>query len=850
MIKHIQTFQVFPSLPKPIRFLGVLSRNLWWSWKQDAIELFRRVDPRLWEECGRNPIVFATHISQERFEQLAEDETFISHLKRVKDHYKDRVLAPVEKPEHPFAQGDTIAYFSMEFGIHESLPLFAGGLGILAGDHLKAASNMALPLIGIGLLYRQGYFRQYLNQDGWQQEEYPETDLYHLPLNREKDIKGNDLIISVPGPTGEILAQVWQIKIGRIPLLLLDSNLPENPPEIRNITARLYSGDVDVRVAQEVLLGIGGMKALEAMGIHPTVCHMNEGHCSFVGIERLARIMERNQLDLPTAMEVVARTTIFTTHTPVAAGHDEFPVELVKPYLLPYEKQFNLPVEEILAWGQPEGTGTNVPFSMFVLGLRNSQYCNGVSELHGKVARRMWDHIWPRRPEEDVPITHVTNGIHISSFISPELSLVFDRYLGPQWYMGSRRPENIQRIDNIYDEELWRAHETCRSRLIRTVRELQIRQYGRRNAPASTMKALESVLDQDTLTIGFARRFATYKRASLIFRDPERFEALLNSKHRPVQFIFAGKAHPRDNEGKALIRDLIVFAQRTNLRHKIVFLEDYDMHVGRSLVQGADVWLNNPRRPLEACGTSGMKAAINGALNLSILDGWWCEGYTPERGWRIGNGEEYTDHDYQDTVESQALYNVLENDVIPCFYDRSPSNTPLNWIQKMKASMKMAMADFCSLRMVSEYTQRFYLPASKNMKELLLDDAAKARKLSLQHQRYQKLWQGIKVDAPVREDEGPFVVNEAFVVTVPIELGELKPEEIEVSLAYGRLKGLDAIVTTRYEPMEVAEDESNGKYIYRCVVTCKNPGRFGFTVRVAPNADEWIRHTPRLITWA
>jgi starch phosphorylase len=364
------------------------------------------------------------------------------------------------------------------------------------------------------------------------------------------------------------------------------------------------------------------------------------------------------------------------------------------------------------------------------------------------------------------------------------------------------------------------------------------------------MKALESVLDQDTLTIGFARRFATYKRANLIFKDQERFEALLNSEQRPVQFIFSGKAHPRDNEGKSLIRDLITFSHKTNLRHKIVFLEDYDMHIARCLVQGADVWLNNPRRPLEACGTSGMKAAINGVLNLSVLDGWWCEGYTPERGWRIGNGEEYIDHAYQDTVESQALYNVLENDVIPCYYDRSPSNMPLSWIKKMKESMKMAMADFCSMRMVSEYTRSFYTQASIRFSELLDNNAKEARRLNTQHQRYQKLWKNIKVDAPVGEDEGPFVVNEAFVVTVPIDIGELKPEEVDVSLAYGRLKSLDTITATQYEPMIVAKEGSNGKYIYKCVVTCKNPGRFGFTVRVAPNADEWTRHTPGFITWA
>jgi starch phosphorylase len=849
LVKHIRTFQVFPYLPKPLAFLGVLSRNLWWSWKQDAIELFRRVDPRLWEECGRNPILFATHISQERFEQLAQDETFLSHLKRVKEQYKSRVLSPADRTELPLEPDSSIAYFSMEFGIHESLPLFAGGLGVLAGDHLKAASNMALPLIGIGLLYRQGYFRQYLNQDGWQQEEYPETDLYNLPLNREKDQNGNDLIIRVPGPR-DIMALVWRVKIGRIPLLLLDTNLPDNPPEIRNITSRLYVSDADTRLAQEVLLGIGGLKALSALGIHPTVCHMNEGHCAFVGIERLAQIMDRYPVDLKTAFEIIPRTTVFTTHTPVAAGHDEFPVDMVRPYIKPYEKRFNLSDNEILAWGQPRGSGSNAPFSMFVLGLRTAQYCNGVSDLHGRVARRMWDHIWPRRTEEDVPITHVTNGIHISSFISSELVQLFERYLGPQWYFGSRRPENVQRIDNIYDEELWRAHEMCRSRLIRMVRELMIKQYGRRNAPAATMKALESVLDQDTLTIGFARRFATYKRAHLFFKDPQRAEAILTSERYPVQFIFAGKAHPRDNEGKELIRKLISFTEKAKLRHKIVFLEDYDMHIARCLVQGADIWLNNPRRPLEACGTSGMKAAINGVLNLSVLDGWWCEGYSPERGWSIGSGEEYMDHEYQDAVESQALYNVLENDVIPCFYDRSPSNTPLAWIKKMKASMKMAMQNYCSLRMLSEYMSRFYVPASRRLRELLADEANEAKQLSVKHRRYIELWEAIRVDPPQRDDEGPFVVNESFVVTALVHLGELKPDEVDVDLIYGRLKTLDAIMASKDEPMAVAEDWNNGKYLYKCIITCRDPGRFGFTVRVSPRADDWIRHTPGLITWA
>jgi starch phosphorylase len=676
-MKNFQTYQVYPNIPKNLSFLEVLSRNMWWCWNKDAIELFRRIDPPLWGESGRNPIVFLSKIPQSRFEKLAKDKGYLA--------------------ESVFGPQETIAYFSMEFGIHESLPLFAGGLGILAGDHLKAASNMALPLTGVGLMYRRGYFRQYLNPDGLQQEAYPETDLYDLPVERVLDDSGNELHISVAGPEGLIHAVVWKIMIGRIPLYLLDTNILDNTPACRVITSRLYAGDQKVRLAQEVLLGIGGMRALEAMGIQVKVLHMNEGHSAFASLERLAQIITKRKVGLKTALEIIPRTSVFTTHTPVAAGHDEFPVEYVLPYLKPLSETLETSEEEILSLGQPVGSEPDAPLSMFILGLHVASYRNGVSQLHGTVARRMWSHVWPERPVEEVPISHITNGIHISSFISPEFSNLFDRYLGPDWYMSSRKPENIKRIDDIYGEALWRSHEMNRSRLVRTCREQLVKQYARRNAPRNVIETLESVLDQDTLTIAFARRFATYKRAYLLLQDPLRLESIVNSEKYPVQFIFAGKAHPKDNEGKDLIKKLFQFASKPEVRDKIIFLEDYDMHLARHLLQGADVWLNTPRRPFEACGTSGMKAAINGVLNVSILDGWWCEGYGQNTGWRIGNGEEYEDHAYQDAVESQALYNVLENEVIPCFYDRKNGDLPSRWLQKMKASMTMAMKMFCNV---------------------------------------------------------------------------------------------------------------------------------------------------------
>ncbi len=822
---------------------------MWWAWKSDAIELFRRVDPRLWEESGRNPIVFATKVPQDRLQKLANDDSYLAHLERVKLKFKERVLAPTWESHSLFSDDARICYFSMEFGIHESLPIFAGGLGVLAGDHLKSSSHMGLPLTAVGLLYRQGYFQQYLDHTGWQQEAYPETNIYALPMVRVKNDKQNDLRVTVSGPNGVIKADVWKMMIGRVPLILLDTNIAENPPAIRDITARLYNSEPGIRLAQEVLLGIGGMRALKAMGIEPSVCHMNEGHSAFSNIERLIQVMDRYDLNLPTAMQVVARTSVFTTHTPVAAGHDEFPPDTVQPYLSPLAEKLGLPVEEVLAWGQTNGH-PHGPFSMFILGLRLSQYCNGVSRLHGQVARRMWAHVWPERDDEDTPITHVTNGIHISSFLAPEIESLFDRYLGPQWHFGSRRPENIERIDEIYDEELWQAHEMIRARLVSKARDLLVRQYGRRNAPSMVMRAAESALDPKILTIGFARRFTTYKRGDLTLRDPDRLLAILTNPDRPVQFIFAGKAHPQDNEGKELIRKLIQFARQANVRNHMVFLEDYSMHIARYLVQGVDVWLNTPRRPLEACGTSGMKAAINGVLNLSVLDGWWCEGYQPDRGWRIGNGEDYNDAAYQDAVESQALYNLLEDDVIPCFYDRSGGTMPLEWIAKMKASMKMAMAEFCSHRMVSNYQTRFYVPAVKRRAELLADNAQEAKKLSVLHGYLKKHWKEIRLELPQRDHDGPFQVGDRFRVSAKVHLGTIEPDKVDVELYYGRFHSLSNLEEGATQAMEIAENRGNGDYLYQCTVACKDSGRYGFTVRVAPRADDWIRFTPGLLSWA
>ncbi|MCE5213084.1 MAG: alpha-glucan family phosphorylase [Deltaproteobacteria bacterium] len=849
-MSYLQTFQVFPYIPEPLKFLEVLANNLWWCWNLEAIELFRRINPRLWEESGRNPIVFSALVEQKKLDELATDGSFLNHMEEVRAKFIRQVIEPLgKKVQGPNKGKEVIAYFSMEFGIHESLQLSAGGLGILAGDHLKAASDLGLPLVGVGLLYTNGYFYQFLNNDGWQQEEYPKTDLYKLPVESVKDSSGNDLRIAVTGPEGAIQLMVWKIMVGRIPLYLLDTNIKENPPAIREINSRLYHSDSKVRLAQEVILGIGGMRALNAMGINPIVCHLNEGHCSFTNIERLAQIRSRYAVDLQTAMEINARTTIFTTHTPVMAAYDEFPFDQVKPYLVSFEKDLGLSADNLLKWGQMSHDKKENSFSMFVLGLQLSQYHNGVSRLHGSVARRMWSFVWPGIPEEEIPIYHITNGAHIPSWISIENFRLFERYLGRDWSLKPWNTDMSKRIEDIYDEELWRSHEMSRTRLIRSCRKRMVRQYGRRNAPKSVMKEAESVLEDDILTIAFARRFTAYKRSNLLFNDLNRFEAILKSEQYPVQFIFAGKAHPMDNEGKKLIQQIVHLARNPAYRHKIIFLEDYDINIARHLVQGADVWLNTPRRPMEACGTSGMKAAANGVLNVSILDGWWCEGYSTETGWAIGTGEDFTDQYYQDTVESQALYNVLENEVLPSFYNKTNGGIPSRWLSMMKASIRMALELFCAQKMVINYNQYYYTPAMEQYYDLIRDGAARAIRLKNYHERLREKWRDISIEMPVRKDRGPLRVGESLIISTIVHLGKLTPDEVDVELFYGQAKTVESIADGKTQQMKVTQDLGNGIYRYECSLPCQVAGRFGFTARVIPRADSFIKYTPGLITW-
>lgn len=848
--RPIRTFTVLPKLPDRLRPLQTLAYNMWWCWHADAVALFRRINPDLFEALDHSPIRLLGVTNQGRYEELASDDGFLAHMDRVAaalDHY---LRAPTwYAATFPAERDAQIAYFSAEFGIHESIPVYSGGLGVLAGDHLKSASDLGIPLSGVSLMYREGYFRQYLNVDGWQQERYPENDFFTLPLIAETDAAGKPLIVSAPLPGRDVLLRVWRIQVGRVSLYLLDANIPQNRPEDRAITAQLYGGDQHTRIQQEIVLGIGGIRALAALGKTPTVCHMNEGHAAFTGLERIRMLMDTHKLDFATALEAVKAGTCFTTHTPVPAGNDAFPMAMIEQYLGEYMAQMGVDRATLANLGRQHPQNEQEPFGMTVLALKLANISNGVSKLHGVVSRKMWKDLWPELPPNEVPITSITNGVHTQSWLAPEIAGLYDRYLGIQW---EARPTDFaiwKRVEHIPDAELWRTHERCRERLVAMARSRLMATLKRRGSPPSEIAAAEEVLDPEALTIGFARRFATYKRGDLIFRNPDRIAALLNNKDRPVQFIFAGKAHPRDNGGKELIQRVVQQARKPEYRRRVVFLEDYDMNICRYLIQGVDVWLNNPRRPLEASGTSGMKVVTNGGLNLSVLDGWWCEGYDGDNGWAIGAGEEYTDLTYQDDVESRALLDLIEQDIVPTFYKRGSDGLPREWIRRMKRSIMTLVPVFNTNRMVEEYTERCYIPSHRRASRLSADQLKAARELATWRRRMAGEWSQVKIES-VEAPSSELQVGSEFPVKVRVNLGSISPEEVEVQLCHGVLDAMGDIADLRATPLKPEASRNGPVVLYTGTVPCRASGQFGYTVRVLPKHPN-LQHSfePGLVTW-
>lgn len=828
------SYQVKPRLPEELAPLTELAYNLWFTWTPEAVELFQRMDARLWAEVHHNPVALLNRIGQDRLDTLARDAGFLALMERV----LAQLHAYLGACECPFLQqrapeGFRVAYFSAEYGLADCLPLYSGGLGMLAGDHLKSASNLNLPLVGVGLAYRQGYFTQYLNHDGWQQEEYHPNDFYSLPMSLVHDDQGREVTITVDIAGQPLVARAWRVQVGRVPLYLLDANLEANPPELRAVTHQLYGGDRRMRIRQEILLGIGGVRLLAALGVECPVLHMNEGHSAFAALERIRLLRQQHRLSFDEAREVVKASGCFTTHTPVPAGNDYFEPALIEEHFRDYVAQLGISLPVLMGYGRVNPADAHEPFCMTVLALRLSGFNNGVSRLHGQVSRKMWQGVWPQFPVEDVPITHITNGVHIPSWISMDMAYLYLRYLGPAWNEDPDSASVWARVTEIPDGELWRVHERRRARLVAFVRARLARQLERRGASPEAVRRSAEVLSSEVLTVVFARRFATYKRAVMILQDLERLIRIVNHPSRPVQFVFAGKAHPKDQEGKEFIRRVVEACNHPQLRQRMVFIEDYDINVARYLVQGADVWLNTPRRPLEACGTSGMKAAANGALNLSVLDGWWDEGFQPGLGWAIGAGEVYDDPHLQDQLEAQALYRLLEDEVAPLFYQRDEEGLPRGWIAYMKKSLSTLCPVFNTHRMLEDYAEQAYLPAAEHHHTLAEDHYAGARELGRWVRRIMEGWSQVEVRRVSSPAVDPLVWGQEVSVEAEVFLGELTPQDVACDIYYGPLDAEGEFRSRQTAPMEPVAGES-GLWRFRGSLTCRHTGHLGIKVRVVP----------------
>ncbi len=844
------TYRVIPDLPSNLEVLRKLAYNLCFSWKYDIQAIFQRIDPRLWVECNQNPVLMLGLVSQERLEELSKDQGFLAQLERVSDEFEE-YLAQGRLNKESFTGEDLlVAYFSLEFGIATCLPIYSGGLGILAGDHLKSASDLNIPLVGVGLLYQEGYFSQYLTADGWQMETYPVNDFSQLPVRQVLDPQGLPLKVQVNFRGTPVSILVWRSDIGRIPLFLLDTNTPENPEHFRNTTAQLYGGDRDMRIRQEIVLGIGGIRALKAMGLEPTVVHMNEGHCAFTALERIRLFRQEKGLSFDEARELVLATSVFTTHTPVPAGNDVFDPELARAYFEEYCKDLGINFKVLLGYGRVDPWNNSEPFGMTPLALRLSAHSNAVSRLHEKVSRAMWQKVWPRNPVEDIPITHITNGIHVPSWISEEMRNLLDRYFGPNWPEEADNEMVWAHVDQIPSTELWRTHERCRERMIGFVRKKLAEQLKRRGASDRDILIASEVLSPDTLTIGFARRFATYKRATLLFRDPDRLERILNNPSMPVQIIVAGKAHPQDNEGKLFIQRIVNLANQERFRKRIVFVEDYNISIATALVSGCDIWLNTPRRPLEACGTSGMKAVANGCLHVSVLDGWWDEAYHTDFGWAIGRGEVYDDPETQDYIESRILYNLLEKEIVPMFYQRGEDGLPRAWIDKMRAGLRRLVPVFNSNRMVQEYYTRFYLPCHERNRELVADNYKGAKDLAKWRQKLLTTWHQVAVEEVMLEDSMEKRVGGFVPVRVKVRIGDLSPDDVTVEAYFGPLDQKGEFLERETAVLELYGPYDGG-FIFYGAIPCRKTGKYGFTVRITPSMKRLEnRFTLGLVAWA
>jgi starch phosphorylase len=835
-VRAIRRFTVRTVLPAPIAALGPLALNLRWSWHPPTRDLFAAIDPRRWDALHHDPVALLGDLSAEQLQELAGDAEFVN---RVEDAARDLDSYLTEPRWYQQLDGEvpaSIAYFSPEYGITSVLPQYSGGLGILAGDHLKSASDLGVPIVGVGLLYKAGYFDQALTRDGWQTETYPVLDPDGLPLTLLREDDGTPCEVTVPLPGNRsLVAHVWKADVGRVPLLLLDSDVPANDDAARGVTDRLYGGGGEHRLQQEMLLGIGGVRALRLWSRltgapEPAVYHTNEGHAGFLGLERLRELIQAG-LDFDTSVEAVRAATVFTTHTPVPAGIDRFGRDLVARYLGDSGALPGVPMDRVLELGAETYTGGDPSvFNMAVMGLRLAQRANGVSQLHGHVSREMFEGLWPGFDETEVPITSITNGVHAPTWVDRRLIELAEKHLGVV-----DTPKVFDHVDDVPAAEVWATRREMREQLVRDARRRVRASWRLRGATAAELGWVDDVLDPDVLTIGFARRVPTYKRLTLMLRDPERLKALLLHPQRPVQLVIAGKSHPADDSGKRLIQQMVKFADDPAVRHRIVFLPNYDIAMAQSLYPGCDVWLNNPLRPLEACGTSGMKAALNGGLNLSILDGWWDEWFDGENGWAIPTADGIEDPDHRDDLEAAALYDLIEQQVAPRFYDRDAEGLPTRWLEMVRHTLGSLGPKVLASRMVADYVRRLYEPAAAAGRALGGPDCAGAKELAAWKRQVRAGWWGVRVDHVESGGLGNAPqVGEVLHVNAYVSLGGLTADDVDVQVLYGRVSETDELTETHVEPLRHVESYEAGRHQFAGDVRLRRTGPFGYTVRVVP----------------
>ena len=830
---------VNPQLPKRIDKLSEIANNLWWSWNTDFLKLFKEIDIDLWEKVNKNPIKFLKLVSQEKLENASEDIVFLKLYDKLVndfDGYMNSKNTWFSK-KYPENKNEFIAYFSAEYGLDEILPIYSGGLGILSGDHLKSASDLGLPFVAVGLLYKKGYFHQKINGYGEQETHYEDIDIDNLPILPVKDKDNNDLIIHIQLPKKRLYLKVWKINVGRINLYLLDSDIDKNNDEdYRKITLSLYGGDQEMRIQQEIVLGMAGARLLKVLNLNPSVYHMNEGHSAFLILEVIKDIIAEKQVSFDIAREIVTAKTIFTTHTPVPAGNDIFPTELVEKYFKSYLPKLGIEKEDFLRLGMKPTEGLEQGFNMGIFALKIAGKKNGVSKLHGAVSRELFGDVWPDIAANESPITYVTNGIHTCSWLAPSLKELYNRYLIPFWQDNIYQDSIWEKIDSIPNDKLWEVHTARKQKLMNLVKENITTRLRRSKVSYEEINEITSKLNPNALTIGFARRFATYKRATLIFRDLERITQILNNVEKPVQIIFAGKAHPADKEGQDLIRYIHEISMKPQFKGKLFVLEGYDIHIARYLVSGVDVWLNNPRRPLEASGTSGQKASVNGVVNFSVLDGWWAEGYNSKNGWPIGTNDQYDSYEAQDTADSQSMYVTLENKIIPNYYDKNESGYSDKWLDFMKNSIKSTGGKYSTSRMVTDYTDKLYIPLC-NLYNNYFKDLENVIKYHDWKKEILLQWDKIQIEQKDNLENITIDAGNQIEVKCNIKLPHINKENIDVQVYYGKIMDNGVVEDISIIPMELTKQKNEHEYEYKAKIELSTGGNYGYTFRVMPKHE-------------